>query len=79
MFQIIDDILDETKDFKFLGKTPGKDKKQGKSTLISVMGKEMAIKFCLYQIKQFEYKNKKYFKQYKILNEVLSLNLNNYK
>jgi len=79
MFQIIDDILDETKDFKFLGKTPGKDKKQGKSTLISVMGKEKAIKFCLYQITQFEYKNKKYFKQYKILNEVLSMNLKNYK
>ena len=39
MFQIIDDILDETKDFKFLGKTPGKDKKQGKSTLISSNGK----------------------------------------
>ena len=79
LFQIIDDILDETKDFKFLGKTPGKDKKQGKSTLISVIGKEKAIKFCLDLIKQFEHKNKKYFKQYKILNEVLSFNLNNYK
>ena len=79
MFQIIDDILDETKDFKFLGKTPGKDKKQGKSTLISIMGKEVATKFCLHQIKQFKYKNKKYFKQYKILNEVLSMNLINYK
>ena len=79
MFQIIDDILDETKDFKFLGKTPGKDKKQGKSTLISIMGKEVATKFCLNQIKQFKYKNKKYFKQYKILNEVLSMNLINYK
>ncbi|MDC0056549.1 polyprenyl synthetase family protein [Alphaproteobacteria bacterium] len=79
MFQIIDDILDETKDFKFLGKTPGKDKKQGKSTLISVIGEKKAIKFCLDLIKQFEYKNKKYLKQYKILNEVLSFNLNNYK
>lgn len=79
MFQIIDDILDETKDFKFLGKTPGKDKKQGKSTLISVIGEEKAIKFCLHEIKQFEYKNKKYFNQYKILTEVLSMNLKNYK
>jgi len=75
IFQIIDDIFDETKDFRFLGKTPGKDKKQGKSTLISVIGKEMTIKYCLNQIKQFEYKNKKYFKKYKILNEVLSFNL----
>ena len=79
MFQIIDDILDETKDFDFLGKTPGKDKKQGKSTLISVTSKEKAVKYCLRQIKQFKYKNKKYFKQYKILNEVLSMNLINYK
>ena len=68
-----------SKDFKFLGKTPGKDKKQGKSTLISVIGEEKAIKFCLHEIKQFEYKNKKYFNQYKILTEVLSMNLKKYK
>ena len=79
IFQIIDDILDETKDFRFLGKTPGKDKKQGKSTFISLIGNENAIKFCLNQIKQFEYKNKKYLEQYKILNEVLSFNLKKYK
>ena len=79
LIQIIDDIFDETKDFNFLGKTPGKDQKQGKSTLISLTGKEKAIKFCLNQIKKFEYKNKKYFKKYKILNEVLYFNLKNYK
>jgi hypothetical protein len=43
------------------------------------MGEEKAIKFCLHEIKQFEYKNKKYFNQYKILTEVLSMNLKNYK
>ena len=32
LFQITDDLLDNEKDFKSLGKTPGKDKKQGKST-----------------------------------------------
>ena len=38
-FQILDDINDETKNFIFLGKTPGKDKKQGKSTLVSFTNK----------------------------------------
>ena len=32
--------------FKVLGKTPGKDKKQGKRTLLSVLGKPKAINYC---------------------------------
>ena len=31
--------------FKEMGKTPGKDKKQGKRTLLSVLGGEKAIRF----------------------------------
>ena len=46
IFIIADDILDEINSFKEIGKTPGKDKKQGKSTLLSVLGKEKAISFC---------------------------------
>ena len=32
IFQIMDDLFDEVNSFKEIGKTPGKDKKQGKST-----------------------------------------------
>ena len=39
-FQIIDDILDETASVKVIGKTPGKDKKQGKSTFVNLLGVE---------------------------------------
>ena len=34
IFQIIDDYLDEVGNYKKLGKTPGKDKKKGKSTIL---------------------------------------------
>jgi geranylgeranyl diphosphate synthase type II len=37
-FQIIDDILDETATAEDLGKTPGKDKKQGKNTFVDLLG-----------------------------------------
>ena len=46
IFQIIDDLIDEMNSFKTLGKTPGKDKKQGKGTLLSVLGKSKAIDYC---------------------------------
>jgi len=37
-FQIVDDILDETATAALLGKTPGKDKEQGKNTFVSLLG-----------------------------------------
>ncbi|MDC6448058.1 polyprenyl synthetase family protein [Alphaproteobacteria bacterium] len=46
IFQIIDDLIDEMNSFRILGKTPGKDKKQGKGTLLSVIGKSKAISYC---------------------------------
>ena len=46
IFQIVDDLIDEINSFKTLGKTPGKDKKQGKGTLLSVIGKLKAIDYC---------------------------------
>ena len=46
IFQIVDDLIDEMNSFKILGKTPGKDKKQGKRTLLSVLGKSKAINYC---------------------------------
>ena len=41
-FQIIDDVLDVTASAKDIGKTPGKDKKQGKSTFVGLLGIEEA-------------------------------------
>lgn len=41
-FQIVDDILDETSTAEELGKTPGKDKDQGKLTHVTVYGMEKA-------------------------------------
>lgn len=38
LFQIVDDILDETADEGMLGKPRGSDKKQGKSTYVEVLG-----------------------------------------
>jgi farnesyl diphosphate synthase len=38
MFQIQDDILDKEANQKILGKTPGKDRKDNKSTFVSLLG-----------------------------------------
>ena len=40
LFQITDDLLDVTAPADALGKTPGKDKRAGKSTYVSVYGIE---------------------------------------
>ena len=71
VFQIVDDIIDETKSFKELGKTPGKDKKHNKSTLISKTSKKHALLFCNKIIIDFIKKNKKFFVKWKILEDVL--------
>ena len=76
IFQITDDILDEVKDFKSLGKTPGKDKKQGKSTLLSISNKLKLKNFCLNEIYFFEKKYKKYLDKNNILKLLLYFNLN---
>jgi len=41
-FQVIDDLLDKTGKAKELGKTPGKDERQGKTTFVSIYGLERA-------------------------------------
>ena len=75
IFQILDDINDETKNFLFLGKTPGKDKQQGKSTFVSNVDKEKAIIFCNKKINKFIKSNKRYFSRWQILEEVLSFDI----
>ena len=71
IFQITDDILDLEKDFKLLGKTPGKDKKQGKSTPISLSNKKKLTNFCKLEINKFEKKFDKYLKKDRILKDIL--------
>ena len=78
VFQILDDIVDETENFLFLGKTPGKDRQQGKSTFVSAVNKEKAIVFCYKKITKFIKSNKKYFYRWQILEEVLSFNMKNF-
>ena len=75
IFQILDDIVDETENFLFLGKTPGKDRQQGKSTFVSNINKEKAIVFCNKKISKFIDSNKRYFNKWQILEQVLLFNL----
>ena len=71
IFQIIDDYLDEVSNFAKIGKTPGKDKKQGKNTLIKYMNKKEVIPFCKKKAFLFIKNNKKYFSQWNILEDIL--------
>ena len=75
IFQITDDILDEINSFKEIGKTPGKDKKQGKTTLLSILGKIKAIEFCENLAEEFIKKNKIYVSKYPILGDLLYYNI----
>jgi geranylgeranyl diphosphate synthase type II len=45
MFQVVDDILDETQSSQTLGKSAGKDKAQGKTTYPSVHGLDRSRAF----------------------------------
>jgi len=75
IFQITDDIIDQDQDFKIIGKTPGKDKAQGKSTLLSIVSKEELKKYCLKKIKNLQSKNKNFFLDNPILNKLIYFNL----
>ena len=71
IFQIIDDYLDEIGNYKKLGKTPGKDKKSGKSTLLQHVKKDNVIKHCENIANQFIKENKKFFSQWSVLEDLL--------
>ena len=75
IFQIMDDLFDEINSFKEIGKTPGKDKKQGKRTLLSIIGKKNTINFCEEKIYNFIKKNKNEFNKYPMLEELLYFNI----
>ncbi len=46
IYQIADDFSDSDKTFKESGKVPGKDKKKGKRTLVSKIGRDKALDLC---------------------------------
>ena len=75
IFQITDDIIDQDQDFRTIGKTPGKDKIQGKSTLLSIESRGKLKNFCLKEIKNFQNKNKNFFLDNPILNKLIYFNL----
>ena len=66
---------DEINSFKEIGKTPGKDKKQGKRTLLSILGKIKAIEFCDKLAEEFINKNKNFFSNYPTLIDLLYYNI----
>ena len=78
IFQIIDDIIDHTENFKVLGKTPGKDKRQGKSTFLSNSTQSKAVQYCHEEINNFINNKKKYFDKWKILEKILLNNIEHY-
>ena len=71
IFQIIDDYLDEIGNYKKLGKTPGKDKKKGKSTILQYLNNNNAVEYCENIANQFIMKNKKFFLRWKNLEDLL--------
>ena len=75
LFQIADDFIDETNTFKEIGKTPGKDRKQGKRTLLSAIGKAGVRDYGTKIIEEFIKKYKKEFFKNPILEKLLYYNL----
>ena len=71
LFQIADDLIDYKGSTKTAGKKTKKDEKQGKATLISLLGYKNAIKYT-YKIKSKVKKNlKKYGSKSKDINDTL--------
>ena len=75
LFQIADDFIDETNTFKEIGKTPGKDKKQGKRTLLRAIGKTGVKDYSIKIIEEFIKKYKREFSNKPILRELLYYNV----
>ena len=71
LFQIADDFIDETNTFREIGKTPGKDRKQGKRTLLSAIGKAGVRDYGIKIIQEFIKKNKREFFKNPILEKLL--------
>ena len=71
IFQVIDDLIDEIGTFKKIGKTPGKDIEQGKSTLLQLIGEKQVTNLCNNKINTFIKKYKNILNQNPILIKML--------
>ncbi len=75
IFQVIDDLIDEIGTFKKIGKTPGKDIKQGKSTLLGLIGEKKVTDMCKNKINLFIKKHKFILKKNPVLVELLEFGM----
>ena len=75
IFQIIDDLIDEIGTFKKIGKTPGKDVRQGKSTLLGLIGERQVINLCKDKINNFANRHKRRLTQNPIILELLKFGM----
>ena len=71
IFQIVDDYMDITGEQIRIGKTPGKDKEQGKNTILKYFNNRDIDKFCKKIVDDFISNNKYYFKKWPRLKDVL--------
>ncbi len=72
LFQITDDLLDRKGKKKKIGKSTGKDKKKGKSTLISLLGVNNTIKFAKELRRKILRKIKKHGKKANELKKIIN-------
>ncbi len=75
IFQVMDDLIDEIGTFKKIGKTPGKDIKQGKSTLLGLIGEKRVIELCKNKINFFLKKHKNKLKDNQLLISLLEFGI----
>ena len=71
LFQVADDLIDNKGSLKAAGKKTGKDKKKGKATLISLLGRKNTIKYANKLIFDIDGKLKRYGPMAKNLSETL--------
>ena len=76
LFQVADDLIDYRGNFLIAGKKIGKDKKQGKATLISLLGYKNTIKYGNNLILKINKKIKKYGSRSHNLSKTLDYILN---
>ena len=75
IFQVIDDLIDEIGTFKKIGKTPGKDVRQGKSTLLGLIGERQVINLCEDKINNFANRYKRRLSQNPIILDLLEFGM----
>tara|TARA_B100001063_G_scaffold242835_1_gene272289 strand:+ start:86 stop:958 length:873 start_codon:yes stop_codon:yes gene_type:complete len=76
LFQVADDLIDNKGSLKAAGKKTGKDKKKGKATLISLLGRKNTIKYAKKIILKINNKLDRHGPKSKNLSETLDYILN---